>query len=459
MSTNYRICLIIVFAAAFPALAALYWPFQGGGYAAAAAALICGALASWMLISWFSVPVAQMCAGVKAFRAAGYRLDVPLPKRGSKEASELASSLNRLMLELSAYRAFQLNQVVEERAKAQALIETISDAVLLVDDRGRLIHSNQLALKMLKIPVAVQDVALPGSAGEEAFRAALKDVLGSSDNHVRMEVSVAYGERERQVRRDYRIMSAQFLLAAFKRPGRVIVIRDVTMEKEMESARETFFHMITHDMRAPLASIQGYAELMGKDLPPSGRGGKCLRAIMHASRSLNGMIDDILNTMKLERGEMSLAAERVSAAALCSRVYELYEPLAARKGISFSVRPPEGEAELLGDPALLERVLNNLVGNSFKFTPVGGTVNLSCWFGESWATFSVSDTGPGIPEDKHEEIFNKYSQLEEHKYMGFGLGLAMCRLVVQLHGGHIWVESQEGRGSDFRFTLPVGGIA
>ncbi|MDA8131875.1 MAG: HAMP domain-containing sensor histidine kinase, partial [Elusimicrobia bacterium] len=328
------------------------------------------------------------------------------------------------------------------------------DAILLVDDRGRLIHSNKLALKVLKVPEEEQDISLPASVGEEPFRPVLAALMDSSDNYVKAEVAVLGSGQGSPVERDYRVMSRQFQMAAFKRPGRVIVIRDVTVEKEIESARETFFHMITHDMRAPLTSIQGYAQLLEKDLPLSARSGKCLHAIMNSSVRLNGMIEDILNTIKLEKGDMKLSTEELDANALCGRVFELYEPLAARKNIALSAPAAPGPLPFKGDGRLLERVISNLVGNSLKFTPSGGRVILSCGGGAGTVVFSVSDTGPGIPPDRHKEVFDKYSQLEEHKYMGFGLGLAMCKMAVELHGGDISLESQEGKGSKFTFTIP-----
>lgn len=459
MDLNFRIWFILVSVSALPSLVLVLWPWPGECYAAAVGGLA-AVFASWRVIMKGVVgPMARMSAVLKSFRDSDFRLDAPLAKEGWPETAALVSAFNRLMLELNAYRAFHLNQVVEERAKAQALIETISDAVLLVDDRGRLIHSNKLALKILKVAADTQDIVLPGSVGEEPFKPVLSGILSSPENYVKAEVSVVCNDQEHAppVGRDFRVMSSQFLLAAFKRPGRVIVIRDVTMEKEIESARETFFHMITHDMRAPLASIQGYAELMGKDIHPTGRVEIYLHAIMNSSKRLNGMIEDILNTIKLERGSMSLVSGDIDAATLCSRVYELYSPLAARRNISFLCPPPESKVSLSGDAKLLERVICNLVGNALKFTPNGGKVTLSCGQDGKAVVFSVADSGPGIPEDKHAEIFGKYSQLEEHKYMGFGLGLAMCKMAVELHGGRIWVESREGHGSKFSFRVPAGG--
>ena len=176
---------------------------------------------------------------------------------------------------------------------------------------------------------------------------------------------------------------------------------------------------------------------------------------MRSARRLNGMIEDILNTIKLERGELKLKADGIDAGALCDAVFEVHEPLAAAKRIKLSAAPLPAKIRFRGDAALLERVLVNLVGNSLKFTPAGGNVALSCRAVAGEALFTVEDDGPGIPREKREEIFEKYSQLEEHKHMGLGLGLAMCRLAVQAHNGRIWVESEEGKGSRFMFVVPL----
>ncbi len=401
-------------------------------------------------------PVSMMSNAVKSFREAEYKLDSPLSKEGWPEANVLISALNRLMLELSAYRSFQLNQVVEERAKAQALIETITDAILLVDDRGRLIHSNKLALRILKIAKKDHDIVLPASAGEEPFRTVLKDILASDENYLKADISVHGPDKEYSVTRDFRVMSRQFHMAAFNRPGRVIVLRDVTVEKEIESARETFFHMITHDMRSPLTSIQGYAQIMEQKISPSEITNKCLPAIINASGRLNGMIQDILNMIKLEKGSMTLSIGEIDAGSLCARIIEVYEPLAVRKKIKFSVSGQKDKILFNGDSNLIDRIISNLVGNSMKFTQAEGSITLAYKNEGEDVVFSVADTGPGIPIERQADIFGKYSQLDEHKYMGFGLGLAMCKMAVELHGGNIRVESEEGKGSSFIFIIPKG---
>lgn len=461
MRTAYRLGLLTGGISLLPVLvfALLEGQFGVGrvySLAAAAATAAAGALlAAWAVMRGLALPMAGMAAAVKTFIASDYKLDSTLPKKGWPEAQGVASALNRLLLELSAYRAFHLNQVVEERAKAQALIETVSDGILLVDDRGHLIYSNQLALKLLAIPRQQPDIVLPGAVRQEEFKPALETIMASEESYCKAEVALAGREEDYSVDKNYRVLSRQFFLATLKRPGRVIVIRDVTVEKEIESARETFFQMITHDMRAPLSSIQGYAQMLAKTVPDSAEVKKLLQPIMRSTQRLSGMIADILNTIKLERGDMALRCEPIDAGALCAGVYEVHGPLAERKKITLAVDPPPGKVEFPGDAALLDRVLSNLVGNSLKFTPGGGSVTLSCRAAGAEAVFSVVDTGPGIPKERQKEIFEKYAQMEEHKYMGFGLGLAMCKLAVELHGGRIWVESEEGAGSRFNVAVPL----
>lgn len=471
MKISFRLSSLILAVALLPVLAAMVClsVFKSGYAWALGIAAVSAAFAVFFavraVLSGLALPVVKASSGIKCFIAADYRLKSVINKEGWPEAGSLISGLNRLMLELSAYRAFHLNQMVEDHAKAKTLIETITDGVLLVDDCGRLIYSNQKALNMLCIPKQEFSISLPGSVRQVAFLAALTGIMSSRENNLKAEVEVPVptdpflsgrvGSNPHPVVKYFHVTARHFFLATLKGPGRIIVIHDVTMEREIEGARETLFNMITHDMRAPLASIYGYAQLMKQTVPPTPQNERCLAAILRSSARLNGMIADILNTIKLERGEMKLNLVTINTGDLCAGVFETHEPLAARKNIKFSVVPPSEKIEFSGDIVLLERVISNLVGNSLKFTPEGGIVSLSCRPASGEVVFFVEDTGPGIPKEKHTEIFKKYAQLEEHKFMGFGLGLAMCKLAVELHKGRIWVESEEGKGSRFIFSIPV----
>lgn len=455
LKTNARVRLAVLAAALLPLLvAAGAAAAQLDGWLAlllcVAAAMLAAYFSTRMVILGLAHPMEKAAASVKKFIAAEYKLEAALPKEGWPEASALISSLNRLMLELSAYRAFQLNQVVEERAKAKALIETIADGILLIDDHGGLIYCNKTALKLLGIPKLSPDIRIPGSVTRPVFSEALASALASEEQYLASEVQ-EIGPVDGQ-QKIYKVISNQFRLATLKKPGRAVAIRDVTGEREIANAKESFFHMITHDMRAPLASVKGYAEMLQASLPEKPEAAKYLQRIMEAAKRLNGMINDILNTVKMERGDMKLNAAPMSAADLLERVRQTHLPVASAKNIKLTAET--GGHAFMGDGDLLERVLGNLVGNALKFTPAGGSITLLCAPEGDQLRFTVADTGPGIPPGKEKEIFKKYAQLEEHKSMGFGLGLTLCQLAVELHGGAIWAESEQGKGSRFIFTLP-----
>ncbi len=400
-------------------------------------------------------PINNMVNGVKKFLKE-QRLDKAIPAEGWPELKNLVGILNRMMLELQAYRAFQLKQIMEEKNKAQALIDTIPDGVLLLDNRGTLIYSNQLALTLLGLGRGPSGAVLPKSIRSDAFREKFQSLLASTEKYARDEVEAPLEGSSPPVIKNYRVLAAQFMQATLKRPGRVIIIRDITNEKELEKAKEDFFHMITHDMRAPLSTIQGYVELLMKKLPPNPGTDRYFQSMLYSSRRLRGMIDDILNTTKLQRGTMTLQLDTISAAELITRIRENHEPVAGPKKITLVSAPSPEDIQFNGDRTLIERVITNLIGNSLKFTPPGGKITLGCSQDAGKVLFWVEDTGPGIPEDKRKAIFEKYSQMEEHKSQGFGLGLAMCKMTVELHKGEIWVESELGKGSKFIFTVAKG---
>lgn len=460
MKTNLRLHAIILGSSCLPLLVFAVCAFVlNCGYPralliAAASAAAAAFLAAAAVKAGLAAPMETIAANLKLFKESDYHLKSVIPKAGWPEAANLISAINRLMLELNAYRAFQLYQVVEERGKAQALLETITDGVLLIDDRGGLIYCNHAALNLLGIPKISPDVVIPSSVSNSYFLSALTGMLASDEKHLRAELAVPLSEETPDLLKNYRIISNQFMLATLKRPGRVIIIRDITNEKETEEAKETFFHMITHDMRAPLTSIRGFAQLLMQALGPSPKTDIFLQSILRSAGRLSGMIDDILNTAKLERGNLTLKLDAIDAGALTARIREEVSPAATRKNITLSAPPPPAEIRFMGDTALLERVIMNLLGNSLKFTPPGGSVSLSCRETAGEVYFSVEDTGPGIPESSLTDIFEKYYQMEEHKHMGSGLGLAMCKMAVELHKGRIWAESKPGKGSRFIFTVP-----
>ena len=228
--------------------------------------------------------------------------------------------------------------------------------------------------------------------------------------------------------------------------------------RELEAMRDSLVHMIVHDMRSPLTAMHGYLELLemmdGDGL--SDKGADFLHQVRNSTDTLIEMVSDLLDVNKMESGEMPLSPEECDLAALAR---EATSKLSSLKGARvLSVHAPE-EAEIVKcDPGLILRVIQNLLGNALKFTPDGGSVQAAIRPGEESVRVVVQDTGPGVPPEYHEKIFEKFGQVEmreQKQKHSTGLGLTFCKLAVEAHGGQIGVDSEVDKGSTFWFELPL----
>ncbi len=221
-------------------------------------------------------------------------------------------------------------------------------------------------------------------------------------------------------------------------------------------AKSEFLANMSHELRTPLNVILGFSELLLDEIGAldAATRQQYLENIHSAGRHLLGLINDVLDLSKVEAGRMELRPERVDIAAAVRAVLATIAPLAARKGIALKMA---GAGTVEADPNKLKQILYNLLSNAIKFTPDDGQVTVAA---EAWldgVTVTVTDTGPGVAPDDLERIFGEFEQVrptQGQRHEGTGLGLALARRFVELHGGRIWVESNLGQGSRFCFHLP-----
>ena len=226
-------------------------------------------------------------------------------------------------------------------------------------------------------------------------------------------------------------------------------------------AREHVLGVVSHDLKNPLGAIQLNAQRLGRLLggPPdaslSERTRVSVERIEKSCRRMHGLIEDVLNVARLEAGKLIvLEKTRTLADSLLRDVYDMLEPLAAERQVRLSVHNHVAGCEVLGEPERLMQVFSNLVGNAIKFTPAGGDVVVELQGHTTAPTFSVRDTGPGIALADQAHIFDRFWQATRTARQGAGLGLAIAKGIVEAHGGDIWVQSSEGRGTTFYFTVP-----
>jgi signal transduction histidine kinase len=217
---------------------------------------------------------------------------------------------------------------------------------------------------------------------------------------------------------------------------------------------------MSHELRTPLNAVIGFSEVllerMFGDLNPKQE--EYLHDIVASGRHLLSLINDILDLAKVEAGRMDLDLAAFSLPAALDNALTLVRERAARHGIPVACRVDAGNDRIVADERKFKQIVLNLLSNAIKFTPEGGRIDLSAAPSDGLVEISVADTGIGIAPEDQEAIFEEFRQVGAdygRKREGTGLGLALARKFVELHGGRIWVKSRVGTGSTFTFTLPV----
>jgi signal transduction histidine kinase len=228
--------------------------------------------------------------------------------------------------------------------------------------------------------------------------------------------------------------------------------------QEALRAREDLLAIVSHDLRNPLGVVLASSALLLKSsLPPEKeeRARRQVEAIQRAGNRMNRLIRDLLDFASIQGGRLSVALRAQDAKDLVDEVCEALEPLATQKQQRL-VREAPGELRVSCDHDRVIQVFSNVIGNAIKFTPDGGNITVRAVGDGERVRFAVVDDGPGIPADELPHVFDRYYQARRKNRDGIGLGLSIARGIVEAHGGRIWVESEEGKGSSFLFELPRG---
>jgi signal transduction histidine kinase len=241
--------------------------------------------------------------------------------------------------------------------------------------------------------------------------------------------------------------------------GRLIVMRDMTEERALEQVREDMTHTLVHDLRNPLTGIVAALNMvldgyMGEPSPPHRQ---VLTIAQHSGERMMKMVNAILDVSRLESGRMPVQLIAVSPADLVREAIQSQAALAQNKQLQLESDLPHGLPLVKADLNLIQRVLQNLIGNAVKFTPEGGCVRVEARLAEEppaapVVLIAISDTGPGIPPEIQSQLFQKFVTGGQQEH-GSGLGLAFCKLAVEAHGQRIWVDSSVGKGTTFTFSL------
>jgi two-component system, OmpR family, phosphate regulon sensor histidine kinase PhoR len=347
-------------------------------------------------------------------------------------------------------------------AEVRATVESMADAVLLVDPRLRIVEANRAAVELFGVG-RKDDLLVP--LAEWGSRFVLRHADGAPVAFERYAtVRAARGERvpayDALIRRtDGRDVYVSISAAPVEgsTPGlAVAVLRDVSDKRQLDETRDEFLSTAAHELKTPLAVIKAYAQMVQRRQPAEA---PALTVVQRQVDRLDRMVQDLLDTSRLRLDTGSRERERLDVAALAAEVVDRAQASAPRHVLSVEAPEP---AVVLADRDRVTRVLKNLLDNAVRFSPSGGPVAVSVANRPGEVEVAVRDHGLGIPADRQERVFERYYRAHAgtpHDYGGLGLGLDLSREIVARHGGRMWFESAAGQGSTFHFTLPREGAA
>lgn len=354
---------------------------------------------------------------------------------------------------------------LDERSRLKALIEASRDGIILNSVAGTILVMNAPALALLRLSGAPPDWVNRsiGQAIAEMRHVAPAAARATIQEMRRLKTG-AEPTAEGSYEIDGRPIHWQSLpVRVGLRPmGRLIVMRDMTEERTLERVREDMTHTMVHDLRNPLTGIVAALNMvldgyMG-DLAPQHR--QVLMIARHSSERMTHLVNAILDVSRLESGRMPVQLVPLAVSDLVREAIQHQAALAADKRLHLDEDVAPDLPLVQADLNLIQRVLQNLLGNAVKFTPEGGRVRVTARLkpdaadGGRAVQIAVSDTGPGIPVEIQSQLFQKFVTGGQQEH-GSGLGLAFCKLAIEAHGQHIWVESGVGKGATFTFGLAV----
>ena len=370
-------------------------------------------------------------------------------------ADPAGDALDKLAVSLSETAArldLTIRTLKEERNLSAAILGSMVEGVAVVDATNRVVFSNPGFAEILGLDVPPRiGSALVESVRQTELIEAVRNVL-SGEPAVHAEIVTG------TVRQRFFAATATAVRGGEK-SGAVLVLHDITDLRKLERVRRDFVANVTHEFKTPLTAIQGFAEtlLAGAIDDPQNRI-RFLEIILEHSRRLARLTDDLLKLSKMDADRLELEIRRLSVSQFVESCIETTQRPAAEKDLRISVNLAQRLPDIAADRRRLSEVLQNLLDNAMQYTPAGGQIMVSASANGAEVTFTVSDTGIGIPRADQSRIFERFYRVDvarSREVGGTGLGLSIAKHLVEVHGGRIWVESEVGQGSQFHFTVPL----
>jgi two-component system phosphate regulon sensor histidine kinase PhoR len=417
-------------------------------WGAAATAFICSAILALIMYRRLISPLGEM-AEIAQEMARG-NLDLEIRNFAQDEIGDLARSINYMARQLKS----NMESVISEKNRIQAILSSIADGVIAVDSWGRIILINPVVEELFGIDMA-------SCRGKNIHRVIrnneLEKILSKAlETGCPVEKQIEILTPEPLV---FRVHVTPLKDVGVEHGGAVAVLKDVTERKRVEEMRSDFVANVSHELRTPLTSIRGFAETLldgAIDEPKLAR--QFLEIMNTETERLSRLIDELLNLSKIEDRKTVPNLQLLRIEDLIQRTVAILKSRAQEKNIEISINLPDNLPQVPGDPDMLNQVLINLIDNAVSYTQPGGKIEIRATAWEDELKVDVQDNGIGIPPESLSRVFERFYRVDKARSReqgGTGLGLSIVKHIIDAHNGSVQVESKVGVGSIFSFVLPL----
>lgn len=419
--------------------------------------LVLGAALSWTFAWNISKPLAELSEHLRSFSLRGPSLR--LGQQPLAELQAVASEFNKMGERLEQFEKLNVDRLIYEKGKTEAILESIEDGIVLIDSGGVITHINEVAGIILGVE---RDEAL-GSPLDDLdsnhphylwVRSALRGVAKQPLEARRVEVDLHVRGRDHT----YVLKPVPLRQDNGQSFGTILILQDITYLRDKERARTNLVATLSHELKTPLTSLALSAELLKRSSGLNAKQREMVDMIHADVGRMKDLANELLDLARSTGAAITLKTLPVDITQLLKAVTKTFALQAEQKPVQLKTEFDESAPKIRADPVKLSWVVSNLVANALRYTPAGGTISVSSKMAARGVQLQVRDTGPGIAPQLRERLFERFTQWNVNgaEPGSAGLGLAIAKEIVEAHGGRIFVDSTLGKGTCFTVELPAG---